>query len=798
MTHRRKIAAIAAALAALLLAPVPGGGSPPRESPTLLQQEDETTPAVPAGLTAPLRAAEPRWGPAAEREAVEGALAGGAPSPPGPSLAVAAAIERLQAEEAPPGELFALVRVTDRKTGERRVLVRGEPVYEATAYLEEPETAPPGVAYEEISEGHADEDVEIAIRSIRVRSSSVTLEGAEAREEEEEIDLLERNAGGGLSHRIDGGLRRRIESGEIDLADARWVPVVIELKSVPRLRLPKVHDVTDGGLLLAGLEVAAAREEAIIGRKKGMARRQEDLVQAVEAAGGRVTYASWTSGSLDAELPASALEDLARHPGVFSIDYAEPQAPAIYQGDDYFIATDAENFEPGHPGLHGLSSKHSYTSRIVLALGEECIDQTNPAWQNAAPPSGSTRGWFYDCDPIGPCSMGGVENCSGSDSHGTRVAQMMTADFMDGQDPSLSTTARRRRTGTCPECKFFFFQDQNLNNRTKTLNAACDVGVDIFESSISTVAQSCDGSGHFDGALQSLIDCDAVYVQSAGNNGAGPGCTTSYPADHPWTLTVSGVATQLSCHTSGAYYTSSCPHHSDASIGGARYDGTDGAASVVDLAAPYVFGNAINPGTRDPVQCGVTAGTSFAAPIVAGLTAMLMDWYNVHLDTSIFYDNRMRNFMLLMGDRSTNVAGTARLVNDTSVHWGAGRVGLVPFDNRLIWDVYRASTTVGRNDTWTFNVPIISLGLATFFKAAVWHDGKNYSNEPILRLSLDPQGCTVKTMSVDRLDNKVVMVQNIASCTSVDVSITNVGVGFSGAREFHFAAYTDLFDERDF
>ncbi len=796
MTHRRKIAATTAALAALLLASVPGGGSPPRESPTLLQREEETPPAAPG---APLRAAEPPWGPAAEREALEDALESGAASPPGPSLAVAAAIERLRTEGAPPGELFALVRVTDRKTGERRVLVRGEPVPEVAGYLEAPETAPPGVAYEEVSEGHAEPDVEVAIRSIRVRPSSVTPGGQAARDEEEEYDLHERNARGALSHRIDGGLRRRIESGEIDLADSRWIPVVIELKGVPRLRLPKVHDVADGGLLLAGLEVAAAREEAIIARKKEMRHRQEDLVRAVEAAGGRVTYASWTSGSLDAEVPATALEDLARRPGVFSIDYAEPQAPASYQGDDYFIATDAENFEPGHPGLHGLSSKHAYTSRIVLALGEECIDQTNPAWLNAAPPSGSTRGYFYDCDPIGPCSQGGVESCSGSDSHGTRVAQMMTADFMDGQDPSLSTLDRRLRTGTCPECRFFFFQDQNLNNRTKTLNEACDVGVDIFESSISTVAQSCDGSGHFDGALESLIDCDAVYVQAASNNGAGPGCTTSYPADHPWTLTVSGIATMLSCHTSGAYYTSSCPHHSDASIGGARYDGTDGAASVVDLAAPFVFGNAIIPGTRDPVTMGGAQGTSFAAPIVAGLAAMLMDWYNVHLDTSIFYDNRMRTFMLLMGDRSSGVAGTARLVNDTSVYWGAGRVGLVPFDNRLIWDVYRASTTVGRNDTWSFNVPIISLGLATFFKAAVWHDGKNYSNEPILRLTLDPQGCTVKTMSVDRLDNKVVMVYtDISGCTSVDVSITNVGVGFSGAREFHFAAYTDLFDEREF
>jgi hypothetical protein len=779
-------------LAALLLSTGPMGSAPPAESPVLLQEKDDGMALPPTGRGDGFQAAEPRRGAAAAAEAAAA----------GPSAAVLAAIGRLEARGAPPGEVFALVRITDRRTGRRTVLVRGEPDFEAARLLDEPENAPSGIAYEEISEGHAEGGVEIAIRSIRTRPASAPARGWKGRQEERARELRERNPGKGLSHRIERGLRRRIASGELALSDNRLIPVAIELTGVRRLRLPKVHDVAENGLVLAGLEVAAARERAIIERKVEMASRQEDLARAVEAAGGRITWASWTSGSLEAEVPAGAIETLARHRDVFSIDHAEPQVESthFFQGDDYFVATDAQDYDQHHSGLHGLSAKHPYTSRVVLAMGEKCIDQTNPAWLNAAPPGGSTRGFFYDCDPVGPCSQGGVENCSGSSAHGTRVAQLMAGDFMDGQDPALTTLNARRLTGTCPECRLFFFQDQNLNNRQKTLNAACDVGVDIFQSSISNVSQSCDGNGWYDSTLQSLIDCDAVYIQSASNDGPGPGCTTHYPADHPWTLAVAGLGSPsiiVTCASSGAYYGTGCTFHSNSSSGGATYDGNSGAASVIDLVAPFDYHNAILPLFRNPVRWGSAQGTSFATPLVAGLTARMMDWYNVHLDSSIFYNNRMRNFMLLFGDRSEALDGSVRLINDTSVLWGAGRVGLVPFDNRVIWDIYRASTTLARGDSWAISVPVTIF--ATFFKTAVWHDGQNYANEPILQVELDPQGCAAKTLTVNRLDNKVVMAYtDLELCSSINVTITNVGSGFSGSRTYHFAAYADTLEERSF
>jgi len=771
-------------------------GTPGRESAALTQAQTERGPSHTGPLPPAARYAEPLWGASREGEEVSRALAG-EPGPEGSSSeAVARAIQRLRAAAPPAGEVFALIKVTDRKTGERQVFVRGTPSADLTDYLEDPQSAPAGTAYDEGDEVIADEEVEVSIRSVNVRSVPVGSSGPSL-DQQDEHKLRARNADGTLSHRIEQGLRRRVADKEIDLATSQMIPVAIEIKNAPKLRLPRVHDVTAGGLLWVGLEVAAAREEAIIQRKKMMPQLQAGLVQAVEEAGGSVRYASWTSGALDAQVPASAIAKLAEHPELFSIEYVEPlvETSHRYRGDDYFVATDSEDFDQFHNGVNGLSSKHSYTSRVVLAMGEQCIDLNNPAWRTGAPGT-FNRGWYYDCDPGGVCTQGGVEGCSGTNSHGTRVAQMMTGDFMDGQDAAVSAANRRIMTGTCPECRFFFLQDQNLNQRTKVLDAACDLGVDIFQSSISSIAQSCDGNGDYDGTLQDMIDCDVHYVQSAGNEGSGGGCSTTYPGDHPWTLTVGGMQTEDPCNTSGAYYTSDCIYEPNASRGGATYDG-DAVASVIDITGPYRLGNAINPLTSGPVTFGNTSGTSFASPLVAGLMAELMDWWNVHVSTSIFFDNRMRNFMMLMGDRSSGSSGVSRLLNDTSVFWGAGRVGLVPFDDKATWSIRRSSSTLSPGEEWNLTADVSSS--ATFYKAVVWHDGTDYSDQPMIRLSLNPSGCSNATQSVDRLDSKVILVYtNLDGCDSIDVTVENVLAGFHWARKFHFASYSDTESERNF
>jgi len=798
-TRTGSVAMLAAALGVALWAALQTGAltsAPPRESASSAQQAGPAPAAVAA--PGPGRVAEPRRLLREERDAVDRALSGEAQPAPR-SVAVAGAVARLSAQGPPQGELFALIKVTDRITGERQVFVRGMPRPELSEYLANPEAAPPGEAYSERESILAEAGVEIVTRSVYVHAVDAGPAHITA-DEEEERKLRLRNSYGPLHFRLESGLRGRVARKEIDVGQDDLVPVIIEITGAPALRLPKAGDPAPGGLIWVGLEIAEARERAIIERKKAILLLQADLLEAIEQSGGEVRYASWTSGSFSALVPASSLEKLAGRSDVFSIEYDEPQRETDHrwQGDDYHVAWDLEDFEPWHMGANGLSSKHSYTSRVVMAMGEQCIDAVNPAFMNGG--AGSfNRGWYYDCDPAGVCTQGGVEDCTGTSTHGTRVAQCMAGDFMDGQDPGVAAGTRRLLTGTCPECRFFFLQDQNLNQRTKVLDAACDLGVDIFQSSISSIALSCDGNGSYDGTLQDLINCDALYVQSAGNEDSDTGsCTTTYPGDHPWTLTVGGVDTEDPCDTSGAWYTDDCIYDQGASRGGATYDG-DAEASVIDLAGPYRTSNAINVDTSNPVTYGSTAGTSFASPLVAGVAARFMDWWNIHVSTSIFYDNRARNIMMLFGDRSSGSSGVTRLLNDTSVFWGAGRIGLVPFDDKNTWSLHRSSRTLSPVpfESWTFDETIPSG--ATFFKAVVWHTGTDYSDQPMIHLELNPGGCNAATVAVDRLDSKVVLVlTGLNSCESVQVTIENILAGVHWDRKFHYAAYSDTEQERSF
>ena len=155
--------------------------------------------------------------------------------------------------------------------------------------------------------------------------------------------------------------------------------------------------------------------------------------------------------------------------------------------------------------------------------------------------------------------------------------------------------------------------------------------------------------------------------------------------------------------------------------------------------------------------------------------------------------------MLLMGDRSVDDAGTARAGNFHNPRWGAGRVGLVPWDQKSPWSIHRGSSfiTSGGSFTHTLNVP----AGATFMKVVVWHDGTDYQDELIIGIDLDPLDCATATKTVTRRDSKAMLVYNstpLAGCTQIEMTISNILDTVAADRRFHYAAYTDVEDERHF
>jgi hypothetical protein len=831
-SRRRFRAAVGIALGAALLAPVvwlqaapPATQESVSESPR--ESEDDAAAALRSGAAPRGQAVTaPRAEPRRSALPVFDGSRSGAPGPGGSSAALTRALDRVRRDPGPPDEVYALIQVTDRVTGERWTHARGVASPDIAQALDDPRLAPPETSYFELEGLEADEQVEIATRSIRrVAVDAFAGEPSRAaRRERERLDqvaafrtapetrgIAAAAAAAGLDDRIGPQLLALHAGGEIDLLGAASttaeVPVAIALKEVPRLRLPKVADPAAGGLLYVGLDVRAARERAIIERKRDMALRQEPVLRAIEAAGGTIEYGSWVSGLIQARVAAAAIPDLAKHPAVFSIEFI-PKAETLgeyFKGDDTFTAINGEDFYNNHSGFHGLSSKHSATSRIVIGMGEQCIDVNSPAWLTGAPGSAS-RARFYDCD-WGACSLGGLEQCWDDPSvadqwmpHGHFVAGTMVGDLMDGQVPALTAAERRRITGTCPECLLYFFQDQNFNDQPKVLDMGCEKGVDIYEMSLGFPSGTrCDGHGFLDDSVEGLVDCDAAMVVSAGNTGspdcdqdcctgdAYTTCTTGYPADHPWTLAVSGVDTGTPCDTPGEYYTGACVFDECSSRGGGSYDGVDDRASIVDLAAPWRLGSGISTGTVNGNGYNLT-GTSFSGPLVAGLMANVMDWYMQHMGTAIFYNNRARNFMLLMGDRSATRSGTSQNIITPSKYWGVGRVSLMAFDAQPALTVQRGELVLGKNSSYTFTH---SMSATTrFYKAVLWHDGTDYSNEPRIDLKLEPQGCNGGSITVNRLDSKsYAAYTGLNNCTGMKVTIKNTPVGSSGTRTFHFASY---------
>ena len=182
---------------------------------------------------------------------------------------------RVRNTPAPESELFALVTVTDRTTGERRILTRGTPKPEYAGWVADPDTAPANRIYWESEEAIADAQVEVVVRSVHSATDATAARDSTRTRSEPSSSATGAAASSTASTATCASASSPVTSTSRATTP---VPVVIRVRGVPRLRLPKVHETAVDGLLYVGLSLQPAREAAIIERKQAMAALQARLV----------------------------------------------------------------------------------------------------------------------------------------------------------------------------------------------------------------------------------------------------------------------------------------------------------------------------------------------------------------------------------------------------------------------------------------------------------------------------------------------------------------------------------------
>jgi type VII secretion-associated serine protease mycosin len=216
---------------------------------------------------------------------------------------------------------------------------------------------------------------------------------------------------------------------------------------------------------------------------------------------------------------------------------------------------------------------------VTVAVIDTGVDDSNPQLRGAMAPGGG--------DFVG--STDGTQDLEG---HGTRVAGIIAARPMKGTG----------FVGLAPDAKILSFrytgaQDKQGNSRTMSaaISAAVAKGAKIINISSDT-ADKRDNT-ELRNAVATAVKSGALVVAAAGNDGADGTSADTYPASYPGVLAVAASDR----NDERAFFSQ--------------------AGDFVDVAAPGVGMVSTVPKGG---QC-TADGTSFAAPYVAGLAALLKE-----------------------------------------------------------------------------------------------------------------------------------------------------------------------------
>ncbi|OQR82581.1 serine protease family S08A [Achlya hypogyna] len=350
---------------------------------------------------------------------------------------------------------------------------------------------------------------------------------------------------------------------------------------------------------------AAERRESVFRASTAVADKRQKMLEEVIGAGHNIRSLWITEATIVDNVDKALADKIAQIPGVLKVDVVKeiPMSPVITKENEAAASPRPSGIQWGVKTIGATDAwKTTKGEGVVVGSIDSGARHTHEAiaskWRQS-------KGWF---DPYNTSAL--PEDLNG---HGTHTIGTMVGDYGIGVAPAAQWIACRglyKKSGTNAallECAQFMMCPTDADGN----HPDCKKGANV-------VNNSWGGGTTTDPWFQDIIDAwhKAGITPVFANGNSGPACdTTGNPASYPNLIAVGAIGSPKDSPTQLAYFSSKGP---------TRFVDNLGQVHTIvkpDVAAPGFYTYSSYKGSDTDYQ--YSAGTSMAAPHVAGVVALL-------------------------------------------------------------------------------------------------------------------------------------------------------------------------------
>ncbi|MDH5675095.1 MAG: S8 family peptidase [Myxococcales bacterium] len=498
---------------------------------------------------------------------------------------------------------------------------------------------------------------------------------------------------------------------------------------------------------LRGPDRQSAFQEVVDERRAQVRPDQEYVRGAIERAGGAFGGGRILSNNLTARVPAAKLPGIVGVAPVVGVELVGETKPDADGAQRRLALGWPAAGVAGRTGQQGTTRRSSGTEvKFGIVESNNSLNTSHVSWLDApGQPSRITETdrceWEYlwrECDGSATTTKA---------THGTWVTSILLGSIEQGQDPAIGDTQeRQRRSGIAKEAVAHYYSIDGTADVVDAVEKATLVnGVDIINISLQPTDDWCN-NGSIDGvrgAVQAAEDAGVLTVVTAGNDAVkrDGSCSVSSFGAFPDTLTVGATnnVTELASMDTVSLWSGSGRGTVSKTLAGGRAVST----RMVDLIVtgrPKLMADA---GTDGYSVDATIVGTSFAAPQVAGMAAIVKDWLHDRgglggRETDPYV---IRNLLSVMGDGSSSTSGGGIGYSSTvSDHSGFGHLRFVDLDTELgsggAWGQQRRVVSAGQVIQWPVGGTGAESSAVKGWKFAALWDVNTYDGSPDIKFEL--------------------------------------------------------------